>query len=416
VTSLSGGALLAQPNLLTLEEALEIAEARSQELVADASAASAARSLASAAAEGPDPVLIAGINNLPITGPDQFSLTNDSMTMRSVGVARELTRHDKRDAREAFHASEADVADASRVVALSDLERGTATTWLERYYRDRVGEVLVVQRDQATLQVEAADLAYRSGLGSQSDSFAARSGLAEIDDRIAAATRDREIATTRLARWIGAAADRPLAPPPSMSSVPLTAADLEGELAHHPEIALMLRREAVARADAEVARTAKRSDWTIEVMYSQRGSDFSDMMSLNVSKPLQFRESRRQDRELAARLATAEQMRAEREEETRSHVAEARALLQGWQANRQRLERYGSSLVPLAAERTAAATTAYRGGKGSLGAVLDARVAEIEARIRHIELELETAQLWAELSYLVPAGHRPAEPGEEASR
>jgi outer membrane protein TolC len=338
------------------------------------------------------------------------------MTMRSVGVARELTRHDKRDAREAFHASEADVADASRVVALSDLERGTATTWLERYYRDRVGEVLVVQRDQATLQVEAADLAYRSGLGSQSDSFAARSGLAEIDDRIAAATRDREIATTRLARWIGAAADRPLAPPPSMSSVPLTAADLEGELAHHPEIALMLRREAVARADAEVARTAKRSDWTIEVMYSQRGSDFSDMMSLNVSKPLQFRESRRQDRELAARLATAEQMRAEREEETRSHVAEARALLQGWQANRQRLERYGSSLVPLAAERTAAATTAYRGGKGSLGAVLDARVAEIEARIRHIELELETAQLWAELSYLVPAGHRPAEPGEEASR
>jgi outer membrane protein TolC len=201
-----------------------------------------------------------------------------------------------------------------------------------------------------------------------------------------------------------------------MSSVPLTAADLEGELAHHPEIALMLRREAVARADAEVARTAKRSDWTIEVMYSQRGSDFSDMMSLNVSKPLQFRESRRQDRELAARLATAEQMRAEREEETRSHVAEARALLQGWQANRQRLERYGSSLVPLAVERTAAATTAYRGGKGSLGAVLDARVAEIEARIRHIELELETAQLWAELSYLVPAGHRPAEPGEEVSR
>jgi hypothetical protein len=140
-------------------------------------------------------------------------------------------------------------------------------------------------------------------------------------------------------------------------------------------------------------------------MYSQRGPDYSDMMSLNVSKPIQWRESRRQGREVAARVATAERARAHREEETRAHLAEAMALLQSWQANRERLQRYTATLLPLAAERTAAATTAYRGRTGSLDAVLEARVGEIEVQVAHLELELETATLWAEINYLVPGGH-----------
>ena len=158
-------------------------------------------------------------------------------------------------------------------------------------------------------------------------------------------------------------------------------------------------------ADIDIARAATRSDWTIEIMYSQRGPDYSDMMSVNVSKPIQWRESRRQGRELAARLATAERARARREEETRAHLAEAMALLQSWQANRERLQRYTVTLLPLAAERTVAATTAYRSRTGSLDAALEARVGEVEAQVAHLDLALETAAMWAELNYLVPGSH-----------
>ncbi len=409
VLALSCGATLAQERVaLALDEALRIAEERSQQLHADDAAAHAAREMALSAAEAPDPVLTAGINNLPINGQDQFSLSRDFMTMRSLALSRQLTRQDKRDARAARFEREADVAEAGRTVALAGLQRNTAMAWLERYYRGRIHEVLMGQRDQAVLQIEAADLGYRSGLGAQSDVFAARASVAAIEDRLAAALRDREVATIKLARWIGDAADRPLGAPPATGAVSLSAADLDGELAHHPEIGLMLKQEEVARADAEIARTEKRSDWTVEVMYSQRGPGFSNMLSLNVSRPLQWHERERQGRVLAARLATAEQMRAERVEETRSHVADARALLQQWQANRQRLERYSSSLIPLTAQRTTAAIAAYRGRTSSLSAVLDARVGEIDARASYLELEMETANLWAELNYLVPAGHQPA--------
>jgi hypothetical protein len=122
--SLDAGAVFAQgTDALTLDDALRIAETRSQELVADDATASAAREMAAAAGEAPDPVLKAGIDNLPVNGPDAYSLTNDFMTMRSVGLSRELTRHDKRDSRAARYVSEAEVAEASRTVALSDLRR-----------------------------------------------------------------------------------------------------------------------------------------------------------------------------------------------------------------------------------------------------------------------------------------------------
>ena len=43
-------------------------------------------------------------------------------------------------------------------------------------------------------------------------------------------------------------------------------------------------------------------------------------------------------------------------------------------------------------------------------AALDARVAEIETRTAELDLELETARLWAELNYLIPAEHAQVQP------
>jgi hypothetical protein len=53
--------------------------------------------MAAAAGQLPDPVLKLGLNNLPIDGPDRYSVTRDFMTMRSVGVMQELTRAEKRE-------------------------------------------------------------------------------------------------------------------------------------------------------------------------------------------------------------------------------------------------------------------------------------------------------------------------------
>ena len=397
----------AQPAPLGLEQALQAAQAHSRQLVAQDAAASAARDMALAAGQLPDPMLKGGLNNLPVTGPDRFSLTKDFMTARNIGFSQEFTRAGKRQARATRYEREAEAAEAGRQLALANLRRDTALAWLERLHQERLREVLRTQRAEAALQIEAAEAAYRGGRGPQADVFAARTAVAQIDDRILQADRDIATAKTRLARWIGAdEAGRPLAAPPDLSLLrKIDAASLQAHVAHHPKLGLLARQEDVALAEAEVARSSKQADWTAELIYSQRGPDYSNMISINFSVPLQIDQASRQDRELAARLAEAEQARAERDEAQREHLAEARAWLQTWQGNQERLANYDKALIPLAAERTRAALAAYRGGAGPLASVLDARRMEIDTRAERVRLELETAALWAQLEYLIPPEH-----------
>ncbi|MFZ2651931.1 MAG: TolC family protein [Burkholderiaceae bacterium] len=401
---------------LSLEQALRLAQDRSLQLPAQDSAASAAREMAQAAGQLPDPVLKGALTNLPINGADRFSLTRDFMTMRSVGVMQEFTREGKRAARTARFAREADAAKAGRAVALAGLRRDTAMAWLDRHYKERMLEVLQAQRAEAALQIEAADSAYRGGRGSQADMFSARSADAQIVDRIRQTELQIATARTRLARWVGAAADQALAAPPSLGALSLQPQHLESQLVHHPELALMARREDMARAEADIAMSNKQTDWSLELMYSQRGPAYSNMVSINVAVPLQWDPQERQDRDVTARLAMAEQMRALREETTREHLSETRTWLQEWQSNRDRLAHYDKALIPLAGERTRAALAAYRGGSGALAAVLEARRMEIDMRLDRLRLETDTAGLWARLEYLIPpeqdaaASDRPAHP------
>ncbi len=390
---------------LTLDQALRLAQDRSRQLPARDAAAAAFRDMAVVAAQRPDPVLKASLTNLPVDGPDRFSLTRDFMTMRSIGVMQEFTREDKRKARSGRFEREADVAEADRALVLANLQRDTATAWLERYYQERMRETLVSQRGDAGLQIEAADAAYRGGRGAQADVFLARSDVARIDDRIAQVQQQVDVATTRLARWVGPAADAPLGAPPALDAVRLHEQGLDAQLAREPRVVLLAQQEAMAQADAEVAQTSKKSDISVEVMFSQRGPAYSNMLSVNLSMPLQWDQKSRQDRELSAKLALVEQARLEREEVTRVVVTEALAMLQQWRSDQSRLTRYRTTLLPLAAERTRASIAAYRGGNGPLNAVLEARLGEIDTRLEQLRLEMNAARLWAQVNYFVPVDH-----------
>jgi outer membrane protein TolC len=393
----------AQVEPLTLDEALRIAASRSQQLVAESAAADAARERAVAAETRPDFVLTTGVENLPIEGQHGFSLTKDFMTMTSIGIERELVGETKRSAEAVRYTREAEAAEAARSLELAMLQQQTAAAWFDRLYTNRASELLAAQRASADSLVTAAEVAYGNGKGTQSDVLAAHEAVARSDDAIASMQREVAIARARLARWIGDDdALRPLAAPPPTDVASVHHGNIDEQLAQHPDLLVMRKREEVAMAEAEMARAARRPSWTVGVAYQERGSAYDDMMSINASRPLGWRRSQRQDRVLAASLATAAQARAEREEETRAHVLEAHSLIETWTSNRARLERFATTLVPLAEQRVVAATAAYRAGSGPLNDVIDARTAVIETKLEQLTLETETAKAWAELEYLIP--------------
>ncbi len=402
---LGGASVHAAPGnapALSIDEAVRLAEERSRELPAYGASAQAARDMAVAAGQRPDPIVTVGVNNLPINGPDRFSIGQDFMTMRSVSIMQQFTREAKLEARSGRYEREAQASEADRQLAQTNLERDTSIAWFDRYFAEQSYTFLVAERDEAKLQVQAAEAAYRGARGSQADVFAARAAVAQIDDRIEQAQQEVTSAKTQLSRWVGASANAPLAAPPAADVVRLHRHDLPAELRHHPEIAAMLRREAVAQAEVDEARAEKKTDFSAELMYSQRGPAYSNLVSINISFPLEWDQTNRQDRELAAKLAAVDQMRDEREEATRTHVAEAETMLQEWDADRKRLRRYDGSLLPLATDRTQAALAAYRGGTGPLEAVLDARRAEIDAHLDRLRIQAAADRLWAQINAFMP--------------
>jgi outer membrane protein TolC len=123
------------------------------------------------------------------------------------------------------------------------------------------------------------------------------------------------------------------------------------------------------------------------------------MISVGVSVPLPIDRASRQDRELAARLAQRDQARELLEDARRRHRAEFDAMRGDWLALRERQRELERSLVPIARQGVDAQLAAYRGGQQNLTGVLDARRAEVDARLVILDLEREAARLWAQLEH-----------------
>lgn len=412
--ALAGGVACAAPlsapllaPALTLPDAVQRAVERSRQLAAQDHSTSAARAMAVAAAQLPDPLLKAGVDNLPLSGADRYRIGADSMTMRRIGVMQELTSSDKRRWRAARFEREADRSRAAVAALTADIQRDTAIAWLERHYLERMAAVLAAQADIARDEITAVEAAYRGGRASQAAVLEARAAILALQDRASELGLQNRNAGITLERWTGLAATMPLAGAPDTSALGIEPAALEAVLEHHPKVAVLTRQAELAQAEAGLARASRSKDWSVEVALQQRGPGYPSMVSFGISVPLQWDRARRQDRELGARLAAAEQALAERDEVLREHVAEVRTQLAQWQAGRERIQRYQEEVLPLATARTAALQAAYRGGKAALAEVLAARRAESEQRLQTLQLERENARVWAQLNYIQPVKEHP---------
>ena len=388
---------------LSFLEAQQVALSQSRQLVAQDAAMTSAREMAVAAGERPDPMLSIGIDNLPVNGSDRFSITRDFMTMRKIGVAQEFTRSDKLDLRRQRQEREAEIAAAGKALVRSEVLRGAGKAWLTSYFLSQQRVLLQEQLQQARQQLLASEAAYRGGRIASTDTINTRGEMLLLEDQLQIMDRQIKQATAALARWVGNEQSRqPLLGKPDFDRIHFVIDDLEGHLTRHPDLVMQDRRIALADTEAHLAEANKRADWTAELSYAQRGSAFSDMVSLGVSVPLQWDQARRQNRELAARQAQVEQARAERDDMLRAHVAEVRAMVDDWQSGLSRLQRYREQILPLSKSRTQTALASWRGGRGALSDVLAARRALLDTQLQASQLEMQTALTWADLEFLLP--------------
>jgi len=384
---------------LDLAEAAELAVQHQPLLTGLDAQAQAAREASVSSAQLPDPQLVGGIRDLPVTGPAAYSLTDDSDTQFVVGVSQEFPRAAKRRLRGEQRVREAERLGAERRVAELSIRRDASLAWLECWRDEAAKKIAVETLDAAQLQAQAVEIAVRSGAATQSDYVAARLNVERLRDAVAARAQASDAARFELARWIGDAADRPVTvhepefpPAPAVSTV-------LARLSAHPELDVLQQRINESQTSVDLAQAGRLPDWRVEFGYGYR-RDYSNMVMLQVGMDLPLFPGNRQNRNIASALAMGEAAAAQWDDGKRR--LEARVL----QANRdlerlnERLVVYNDTIVPQSDVGIEAATAAWRSGRGTLGQVLDARRVRLDVLLARLDLQYDALKSRVVLDYL----------------
>jgi outer membrane protein TolC len=394
-----GGAAHAAEALLDMPQAQALAVAQQPLLDEIDAQVRAARQAAVAVSQLPDPQLIGGVRDLPVTSRDAFSFTDDTDTQIVVGIAQEFPRAAKRRLRGAQRLREADRLEVERMRQQRTVIRDAGLAWLAVWREVCATALARATQDEVDLQMQALAIAVAAGKASQSDLIEAQLAVDRARDEVAA--REQGVARARAAmhRWIGAAAEGPIAPElPHPSALPSLAALLAG-IAEHPELRVLHARVDEAAVDVDLAHAAYSPDWRVEVAYGNR-ADYSDMVMLQVGMDLPLFTRNRQDRGLASALALGEAAQQQQDDGLRRLRAEVTSVYGDVQRFEQRVAYYSDTIVPRSTANVDAALAAWRSGSGSFRQVIDARRTQLDVALAHLDLRRDLTSARLALAYL----------------
>lgn len=389
-----------------LADLLRLAALVNPSISASRSRVAAARARVGPVAAWPDPVLMAGIQNLPLgrmnggapVSMAEPSLPGDDMTMKMIGVEQTIPFPGKPSLRRRI--AEREVEAALAVVEMSALEvaRDVKKSYFELAYIEHA--LRIVSRSQAVLGdiIRVAEAQYSSGAGGQQDVLKTRVEAARLGETASALLEQRRAALAEL----NALLDREGTTPISIAEIParITHAAIERDptqirfvtqtlgsraansplpslealqdAAVHENPALKEREAMIAAQSArvELARKASRPDIDFSVQYGQRDRR-PDMISAVVSFPLPLHKRSRQDQEQAEARSELMAMQSDLKATANWVRSEVARLVSDLERNRTQLALYTKAILPQGQAAVTSSLASYAAGKADLLAVLD---------------------------------------------
>ena len=407
LASLVAFAARAAEGPLTLDAAIEHALGEAPQVVAAQASLEGAQAYLPSARRLPDPELIVGVDNLPVNGTDQFSLTRDFMTMSKVGVMQTVPASAKRRYRTEAASREVDVAVSELRAARFQTASAAAEAWIASAVAEETLERVRALKSDLSVQSSTARAALSSGRGTAGDALASEATLARLDNQILELGQQRAMRRAELARWVGDEASQALGDLPWKRELAVAPELLVQEVASHPPLAPIAARVEAAKTEVNLARAEKRSDWAAQLSFAKRGPDYSDMVSLEFRVGLPLFAKNRQNPAIAAKLASVRASEAQLDAELRMHRAEIESMVAMWRSGHQRLQHFESTLLPLSRDRSRAVLAAYGSGRGDQRAVLDALRDEVDLQREYVALEGDVTRAWTFLHLLHSSGATP---------
>ena len=409
-----------------LDSLVSIALTRSPAIAEAAARARGAQLRIAAAGARPDPLLMAGILNFPVSQPG-FS---DFMTMKMLGISQSLPYPGKLGLRTRAASDEARAIGLELDAKRLDVVQVVESAYYDLVFLDRTMDI--VGRNQAILGnlARAAEARYTSGSGSQTDLLRLQTEAARLDEQAVGLAETRKATLSRLNAALDRPSDTPISAPTipdrvarvavsdSTAPVHFVSAALGARAANSPLLPMdsleslaaqfspMLRaHEAEVQAQAarvESAHKAHLPDFDVSLQYGQRQGN-SDMISGVVSIPFPLQRGRKQDAELAAARADLDALEAGHRASIDALRAEIARGVSDLERSRTELALSTRVVIPQARATLASASAGYQVGRIAFSSVIDAQASLFEIETAYWRSLTDFAKALADLRRTVGA-------------
>ncbi|MEH6608569.1 MAG: TolC family protein [Halioglobus sp.] len=416
------GFMVAAPALasLSLERAIAMAQQHDPWLVGSEHRERALEAQSISAGSLPDPMVSAGFANLPT---DSFDFNQEAMTQFKLGLSQVFPRGDSRGLQQKqlrlmggeqpYHR---DDRRAQVTVRVSHL-------WLDAY-RARES-IRLIEKDRGLFEhlVDVAQSNYSTALAgtSQQDLVRAQLELTLLEDRLTVLHEQLEVSRSMLTEWL-LSSDGVMMEvksetlPDQLPKIVLTnpglfqkgteisPQDMADFLQRHPAILRVDQKIAASRTGIELAEQKYQPQWRVNASYGYRdddpmGNDRSDFFSMGVAFDLPLFTSKRQDQQVQSAAAESESVRTERALILRRMIAEFDSQRSRLHRLEQRRELYRTRLLEEIHEQAEASLTAYTNDDGDFAEVVRARIAELNARVDALNIDVDRLKIIAQLNY-----------------
>jgi outer membrane protein TolC len=424
------GTTQADSDPLTLEMAVTAAQANDPWLVGNRHSQDAVESLSVAAGTLPDPKVSLGLANVPV---DSFDFNQEAMTQVKVGVAQMFPRGDSLAIRQKQLETLGSQFPHQRVDRRAKVVVTVSKLWLDAYKAQE--SIMLIQKDRPLFEqlADVAEASYSAALGRtrQQDIIRAQLELTRLDDRLTVLKQQQDAFMEKLSEWVSeyfreeysdtsAAAtlrswsslelDRNR-PDMKMLHESLYLKDGESDpqklfkyFSRHPSLLALDQKIEASEIGVDLAKEKYKPEWGVNANYGYRdedlnGNDRADFVSVGLSFDLPFFTSNRQDKEVESSVSLAKAVRTEKWALLRKMVAD-------FEKNKTQLKKlderqllYRDQLLPQMRDQAEASLTAYTNDDGDFAEVVRARIAELNAQIDALHIDVERQKSIIELNY-----------------
>ena len=401
---------------LSLEQAVAIAQQHDPWLSGSRYRQQATEAQSVAAGELPDPMVSLGFANLPV---DSFDFGQEPMTQFKIGLSQAFPRGDTRSLKRQQLHELGRQHPYMREDRRAQVEVTVSQLWLELYRNQE--SIRLIERDRALFEhlVDIAQSSYANALGNtrQQDLISAQLELTRLEDRLTVLQEQQAVAYAQLSEWLPDSIEQgfmlsnklPVVAHPrtlGADSFSTSPEHLKQILLNHPRIKRLDQQILATATGVKLARQKFKPQWGVNADYGYRdddpmGHERSDFFSVGVTFDVPLFTSNRQDKDVQAAVATGEASKTEKALALRSMHARFETAQARLQRLNQRKTLYEERLLQETHDQTEASLNAYMNDIGDFAEALHARIAELNAGIDFLNIEVDRLKTIAELNYFL---------------